>query len=482
MEWLNRQLLLQKLDNPLGFVTLLGIAVFVSAVVGFLGVELGAVLLGLSIAIPLMALCLMHVQLGIAFSLIAAFFINFFSKYTYAPVGLMLDGLLALLILSAVVQISYKRDWAFPKSPISIVILVWIGYNIIQVLNPEAASKTAWAYTVRSLAILQLLYFLTCYAIRNFEHIKYLLKLIIALGLLSALYGIKQEFFGYSSQEWAWLYQDSTRYQLIVQWNRYRAFSLFSDPTTFGTLMAYLGTFCLVLATGPFATKKRIALVVGGVLMYLAMAYAGSRTPFILIPAAILIFALLNLNKNVIIGTGVFFMIGTAFVMKSTTNPVVYRIQSAFKPGKDASVQVRLDNQKMIQPYIQDHPFGAGLGSTGVWGERFSPDSWLAGFAHDSAYVRVAVEMGWVGLLIYLSTFFIAMRLAVYYYHRVYNPKIKVCYLGFAIIIFMLGLASYPQEVVTLLPNNVVFYVLLAIIVKLKDYDTKPSEPKLQKT
>ena len=96
----------------------------------------------------------------------------------------------------------------------------------MQVLNPEAASKVAWAFTVRSLAILQLLYFLTCYAIKNFEHIKFLLKLIIGLGVLSALYGIKQEYLGYSSQEWNWLYQSPTRYQLIVQWNRYRAFFL----------------------------------------------------------------------------------------------------------------------------------------------------------------------------------------------------------------------------------------------------------------
>lgn len=479
MDWLNQQLFIQKLGSPLSFIVLLGLAVFVSLVIVFLGIEFGVALFGLSLALPMMILCLINIRLGIAFSLIAAFFINFLSKYTSAPVGLMMDGLLALLIFSALVQISLKRDWEFPKNPISIIILVWIVYNVILVLNPEAASKVAWAFTVRSLAILQLLFFLACYAIRSFEHIKFLLKLVIGLGLVSALYGIKQEFFGYSNQEWAWLYQSPTRYQLIVQWNRYRAFSLFSDPTTFGTLMAYLGTFCMVLATGPFATKKRIALIIGGILMYMAMAYAGSRTPFILIPSAILIYALLNINKNVIIGTGLFFMIGTAFIMKSTTSPVIYRIQSAFKPGKDASVQVRLQNQKLIQPYIQKHPFGAGLGSTGIWGERFSPDSWLAGFAHDSAYIRVAVEMGWLGLIIYLSTFFIAMRMAVYYYHRVQNPKIKVCYLGFAIIIFMLALASYPQEVVTLLPNNVVFYILLAIIVKLKDFDTVPKTDSL---
>ena len=387
----------------------------------------------------------------------------------------MLDGLLILLILGAMVQVSVKRDWQFPKSLISVFILIWVCYNIIQVLNPEAASKVAWLYTVRSLAILQLVYFITCYAVQSMSQLMNLIKLIIGLGVISALYGIKQEFFGYSAQEWNWLYQSPSRYQLIVQWNRFRAFSFFSDPTTFGTLMAYLGTFCFLLVTGPFNSKKRVLLIAAGSIMYLAMAYAGSRTPFVLIPASIAFYALLNLNKKVLIVTGLFFLFGTALVIKSTSNPVVYRIQSAFKPGKDASVQVRLENQKMIQPYIQSHPFGAGLGSTGVWGERFSPDSWLAGFAHDSAYVRVAVEMGWVGLLIYLSTFFIAMRTAIYHYFRVQNPKIKVFYLGFAITIFILSIASYPQEVVTLLPNNVVFYVLLAIIVKLKDFDSPPS-------
>ena len=69
-------------------------------------------------------------------------------------------------------------------------------------------------------------------------------------------------------------------------------------------------------------------------------------------------------------------------------------------------------------------------------------------------------------------TFFVAFKVAVYYYLRLRDPKLKTFYLGFAIIIFMLAIASYPQEVVTLLPNNVVFYVLLAIIVRLKDFDT----------
>ena len=53
-------------------------------------------------------------------------------------------------------------------------------------------------------------------------------------------------------------------------------------------------------------------------------------------------------------------------------------------------MRVRLENQRIIQPYIHSHPIGGGLGSTGIWGERFTPDSMLSSFAHDSGFVRIA--------------------------------------------------------------------------------------------
>ena len=37
--------------------------------------------------------------------------------------------------------------------------------------------------------------------------------------------------------------------------------------------------------------------------------------------------------------------------------------------------------------------------------------------------------------------------------------------------IFMLILASYPQEVIAQLPNSIVFYIIIAAIAKLKDFD-----------
>ena len=471
LSWINLVLLQQKLNNPLGYLVILGIVLFSSAVVTLLGLEIGVLLVGLVIGTPILLLSFIDLRVGMGLILVIAFMINFIAKYSDAPIGIALDGLLFLLLLSVIVQGGQRKDWYFPHNPITVIILVWLAYNLLMAFHPEAASRTAWVFTVRSYAIQQILFFIACYALKNIKDIKKLIQVIIFLAFISALYGMKQEYFGYSAREWAWLYERPNRYTLIVQWNRYRAFSFFSDPTTFGTLMAYMGIFCFILATGSFKWWKRGGLLVAGFCMFLSMAYAGSRTPFVLVPLALVFYVLITMKKEVLIGGALMLMVGTVFVLKSTSNPVIFRIQSAFRPTKDASVQVRLENQRIIQPYIRTHPIGAGLGSTGVWGERFSPHTWLAGFAHDSAFVRVAVEMGWIGLIIYLIYFFIVMRVTLYYYFRVRDPVIRTIYQALAVTFFLVMLASYPQEVITILPTSMIFYIFLAIVVRLKDFD-----------
>ncbi|HMR42921.1 MAG TPA: O-antigen ligase family protein, partial [Saprospiraceae bacterium] len=235
--------------------------------------------------------------------------------------------------------------------------------------------------------------------------------------------------------------------------------------------MAYGGILCVILATGPFKSWKKIALVVAGLTMFWTMAYTGTRTAYVLVPIGLFLFAMLTLTRNVLIAAAFFLLTGTAFMMKSTSNPLIFRIQSAFRVTEDESMQVRFENQKFIQPFIRSHPIGAGLGSTGVWGKRFTPDSWLANFPHDSGFVRIAVEQGWIGLIIYLAMLFVAMQQALYYYLRVKDPTIKIMYLGILAVIFLLTVASYPQEIIVHLPSSLIFYIFLAAIVRLKDFD-----------
>lgn len=470
--WLADQLLFQKMNTPLGFSLLAGLAVAIAYLIATLELKIGIVLLGLIIGIPVVGACLFNPIFALAVIMVVGVLVDFLKKYINAPFGTALDGLLFVALFGVLLKQIRERDLSFVKNPISFWIMAWMVLNILEVLNPWAQSRIAWVYCVRSMAGLIILFFIATYAFKSYRIISNMFKLIIGLALLSALYGLKQEFIGFSQAELTWLYSDPKRLQLIFQWSRLRIFGFASDPTTYGIFLSYIGTFCCVLATGPFSWKKRGLLLFAALMMFAAMVYAGSRTPFVLVPFGFIMFVALTLKKEYFVVIGIATVLFAGVIMKGSSNAVLFRVQSAFNPKhSEDTMKVRFESQKFIQPLIQRRPIGVGLGSTGVWAKRFTPDSYLATFAHDSGFVRIAVELGYIGLIIYMCFLFAIFRTCIYYYLRVRNQKIKIFYLGFLVILFQLTLACYPQEVLVILPTSLVFYLMTAAIIRLKDFD-----------
>ncbi len=475
--WLSEQLILQKLNSPLGFALLAVIGMSLAYLIATTSITVGIALLVLIVGIPVLVLSITNSVFGLGLILFIAVFMGLPTKYVNLPLGTSLDMMLFFLFFGLLIKQIKERDFSWAKSPISVFIIIWVVYNLFQALNPWAESRLAWLFTVRSMGGLILLYFIACHAFKTLADIKIILKFILTLAFISALYGLKQEFFGFTNQELVWLYSDPHRFELIFQWSRLRIFSFFSDPTNYGIYMAYIGTFCIIMALGPTTKKQKFILLSATFLMFAAMIYAGSRTPFVLIPVGLIFFVILTLKKSHIIGIVAMMLLGTLFVMKSTSSAVLWRVQSAFDMSKsDDTINVRLKNQTEIQPFIHRHPFGAGLGATGMWGQRFTPDSKLADFAHDSGFVRIAVELGWIGLLLYAAMLFTILRTSIYYYLRVKDPMIKTIYLGLTVIVFQLCLASYPQEAIVVLPTSITFYIIVAMIVRLKEFDTPTDE------
>jgi len=253
--WLNKQFIFQKLNNPVGYGLLIGIALVVSYLIALLELKVGIFILGAILGIPMVGACMLHPNFALGLILTIGVLVEFLKKMVDAPFGTALDGLLFVSFFGILVGQAKLRNLSIAKNPVSLMIIIWVGFNLLQVLNPWAESRLAWLYTVRSMAGLILIYFIALFAFKELKHIFSLIKWIVILAFLSAMYGFKQEFFGFSNAELAWLYADPERFQLIFQWSRLRIFSFFSDPTTYGIFMAYMGTFCIVLATGPFETQ-----------------------------------------------------------------------------------------------------------------------------------------------------------------------------------------------------------------------------------
>lgn len=472
MAWFERQLWVQKMNNPLGVALLLGASLTVGYLVASLDFRTGFVLYVVLIGAPLIVYCLFNVAFNVGMMLFVALLVPFATKFTSAPVGTLLDLLILIGAVGILLRQIKERDWSFAKYPLSYMIIVWLYYNIMQIVNPYAESRMAWLYTVRSVAIQQVVFFIGAYAFRNNKKGAFaVLKLIILICFGSALYGLKQQYLGFSTAETAWVMADAERFQLYYQWNMMRIPSFCYDPTTFGILMACFSIFCLTLIIGGTTRNQKLLLVLMLICSLWVMAYTGTRTAFALVPIGAIFYAGLILNRRVFAIGAVLAVLAAGFVLKSTSSGVIYRIQSAFKPAQDDSMNLRLENQKKIQPFIQSHPLGGGLGSCGVWGKRFNPQSELSKFPHDSSFVRMAVELGWIGLILYTLLHYFVIRTGLYYFIRCRDPLIKALYAGITTWTFMLAVACYAQEAILQLPMNVIYNVFLALLVTLKNFD-----------
>lgn len=463
--WLRKQVLIEKLNNPTGYIIMFCCAVLFAAVLSFAGISFGILLIVAVISVPLIYAIVAFPQFGIIVLLLISYLLFAFMKLDIGfPLGTLVDALQILLILGFFIQQKKENNWKIFKSPISAVIIIWILYNLLEIANPSAESRLAWVYTVRSTAIVMLMYFIFMYQIRTVAFIRLILKIWIFLSLIGALYAFKQEFIGFSAGEEAYLHSDPEIASLLFIAGHWRKFSIFSDPVSLSYNMAISSLLCICLISGKIKKWKKIVLGVLIVIFFNAMLFSGTRGAYVLIPAALALFAILNYSKKVLI----FSIAGGIFIafliVVPTSVPSIVRFQTAFKPSDDASYIVRRLNQKRIQPYILSHPMGGGLGSTGVWGQRFAPYSLLAKFPPDSGYVRVAVEMGWIGLLIFCIFMFIILKTGINNFYRIRDPELKTYCLAMTLIVFALNLGNYPQEALVQFPVSIYFYLVIALI------------------
>jgi putative inorganic carbon (hco3(-)) transporter len=460
-----KMIFIEKLNNPLGYIFLMLATLGISFLIAYLGPVAAMLTIVIFIGLPLAYATIIFPQFGIATLLISAYLVMWVDKIGLSfPTGTLMDALQVLLIIGFFLKQKYNRNWAFINNPISIVILVWIGYCFLELINPQAESKLAWIFTVRTVAIVMLTYFIFMYHIKSVSFIRLLLKIWIALSVFAALYSFKQEYFGFFGFEKQWIDSIPSAEGLFFINNHWRKFSIFSDPVASAYNMVISSLLCITLLFGPVSKPKKYLLGFLALLFFMAMLQTGTRGAFVLIPAGLGMLVVLRLNKKTLVLTGILAVVFIGLIKVPTSNETLGRFQSAFYPSNDASFNLRKMNQKRIQPYIQLHPMGGGLGSTGAWGDRFSPGSYLASFPPDSGYVRVAVEMGSIGLLLICTLIFIVLKTGIENYFKIQDPELKNYCLAMILIVFALNIGNYPQEALVQYPTNIYFCLVMALI------------------
>ncbi|MHA4808127.1 O-antigen ligase family protein [Flavitalea flava] len=477
LEFCEQTFLQKKLNNWLGYLFLLAVGLlfgYLTAIDLLAGMGLFGGILGLFVVI----ICLSDAQAGLYIIAAYSFFAFFINRLLFKgqmPVGILFDGMAIATFLGVFMRrIEYKENAAkFMKSRLVIFILFTLCYNAIEFFNPNSMSKETDILAIRKFLGYIAIFFTAYTVFDSYEKTRKYIFYLFILCTLTALYGCLQQVHGYFPFELDLILADQHGLALIFVNGEFRKFSTMSDPSSFGILMAVCAVFYLIIAINEKRPRTKWLMICGCVIMILAMGYSGTRTAYATAVGGLGFFIILNFDKK---STRVFGLV-MGLVMVALLygpfegNKTIARFRTTFSGDKDESYKVRVLSRAFIQPYILSHPIGGGLGTTGATGYNTQPGHYLANFQPDSSYVMRAAETGWIGLLIVCILYSVTLITAIKAFFSAKDPKIKVLYMGIATSFFSFYIAEFAQVAIGGITDVLVYYPMVAIILKLKYYD-----------
>ncbi|MEX0359869.1 MAG: hypothetical protein AB3N10_02670, partial [Allomuricauda sp.] len=373
------------LRKPLPILLLLSVVITTAHLTATKGLVAGIGIMVLPFAITYMGALFINPRIGIITILIFNFFVLGIGRYIPMTWGLLMDGLMVLMYLALFFKaFRIKIPWERANSQLTLLVTIWFGYAVLQIANPEAVSVAAWFYAMRGLALYQWLFVPLVFILFNKRTDLHLFFLIWGtLSVLATMKGMQQLIFGVDSYEQAWL--DAGGDVTHILFGKLRIFSFYSDAGQFGASQGHTGVVFGVLAL--FAKNRKFQIFCGVVAMagLLGMMISGTRGAIAVPAMGGVMFILIRKHIPSIV-LGVILGIGVFVFFKYTTigndNDQIRRMRTAFDPN-DASLQMRKINQERLRGYLATRPLGGGIGSTGNWGKRFSPNTFLANTATD---------------------------------------------------------------------------------------------------
>lgn len=397
------------------------------------------------------------------------------------PLGFGIDGILILTYLALFFSRFKERiDWSPAKKDITFLAAIWLGYCIFQLVNPEARSTDAWI-AGRGIGFYFFLFIpLTLMLINTHKNLDIFLYVWGVFSILATLKGMIQLFVGVDAAEQAWLNGGAA--QTHILFGKLRIFSFMSDAGQFGANQGFSGVVAIIYSMTKKGLPKYFFLTVGILGLY-GMMISGTRGAISVPVAGFMTYFILSKNMRVVtIGFTLMMILFVffKFTMIANGNDQIRRMRSAFDPN-EPSLQVRLNNQKILKGYLASRPFGGGIGHAGDKAQRFLPNAFLSHVATDSWYVMIWAELGIVGLTIHLFILFYVIGKASYkVMFKIRDPitKLKMS----ALISGMAGimLASYGNAVFGGMPTALLIYASIAIMSNPETFDTPVEETELK--
>lgn len=394
------------------------------------------------------------------------------------PVGLAMDGMLIVTYIAVFFNRFRERiDWKPAKKDVTLLAAIWFAYTLMELVNPEAGSLAAW-FSGRGLGLYMMLIIPLTLLLVDSKHKLDMIFLIWAIfSILVSVKGIMQIRIGVDAWERAWL--DAGNAKTHILFGKLRAFSFLSDAGQFGANQGFSGLVALIVSMAQKKWYKRLFFLLVAGLAFYGLIISGTRGALSVPITGFALFILLRKNKPLLI-SGIIVLSSVFVFFKYTTigqgNAEIRRMRTAFDP-KDASLQVRLENQNKLKTYLATRPFGGGIGHAGVKAQRYLPDAYLSSIPTDSGYVLIWAETGIVGLILYLFVLlYVLVKSSYRIMFRVRDPVLKLKFAALASGMVGIVVANYGNAVLSQMPTSILIYISMALLMNMDAFEKKEEE------
>ena len=401
------------------------------------------------------------------------FYLLFASQLIIVLMGMFMSvktGLITLPIVTVLGVIALGRcssrstDWKRGRNLMAGLILLWGLYCLFEIGNPNHVQE-AWNIAITQYFFYPLLCaFLVPLTIRNYKGIEVLLLIWSVFVLIATLKGYWQKNHGFNERELYFLYVLGG-YRTHIIWSGIRYFSCFSDAANYGVHAAMAAT---TFGLSAFFVRKKWMKIYFGVITLCALyciGISGTRAAVGVPLGGILLYVLISKNwKGFVLGIVSLFAVFSFFYFTNIgdSNQYVRKMRSAFRPNKDASYQVRVENKNNMKALMAVRPIGYGLGLSK--GARFQPRE-LMHYPPDSWLVSVWVETGIIGLVLYLLVHGVLFAWCSWLLmFKVMNKRLRGLLAAWLCMAAGFFVAAYVNDVMQY-PNSIIVYTGFALCI-----------------
>ncbi len=408
------------------------------------------------------------------------------------PVSVLMDGLfLSTLVMLCFSLIRGKTVFKQEVIPFLLLYGVWVIFCLIQVFNNTIGLGmgfmiTPWFKEVRPMAF-HAIYVILIFALlfNKNKHIKYFLYLWGVAIILATLKGYIQRNRGFDSAEMHWLMTGGATTHFIHSGIRY--FSFFTDAANYGSNMA----FSLVTYAICFLYEKnrfdKICWAVVAVAAGYGLMISGTRTALIVAISGFVLYTVLSKNVKLFLTSCALLILAVGFLKFTTIgngNQFIRRMRTAFDP-EDASLQVRLDNQKAIKSYMKEAPWGIGIG-IGMGADQLPQNNkyWLVSITpSDSTLVYVWMRTGAIGIIVYLLVLCLAIVVESFIVlFRIRDKQLRGILTAFTCASACMIVAAYGNNIYSQYPNTLLVFGVQTLVFMGPYFDRQILAEKKQKT